>query len=165
MPHLEVGSLGWRRLHQKQRTGLTVRDRLVKMSHHGFRSLDDESFWCLCTEPGLRADFRCIPELDHVLSVAWEGRRSWHLCSPDFCHPAARLQGWGWASVVHWQGEGVTLGLWLWLLTVKLTCCPRVTRQQTTDTHGHWRHRGTHMGIGVRQMMGTQTQASCCGSA
>lgn len=32
-------------------------------------------------------------------------------------------------------------------------------------THGQRRHKGTHMDIGVRQMMGTQTQPSCYGFA
>lgn len=31
--------------------------------------------------------------------------------------------------------------------------------------HGQQRHKGTHMGTGVRQMVGTQTQPSCYGFA
>lgn len=94
----------------------------------------------MCREPGLRADFRWTLEL--VLSGTWGMKRVL-----AFMFSCFLPQGWGWTTWVHRQGEGATLGLWLCLLTVQWTCCPRVTRQQTEDTH---------MGIRIRWMMRTK---------
>lgn len=115
----------------------------------------------LCTEPGPQADSRNM--LQSVLSTGKEGKGPGCLASYShdlqLCPQRVVLSSWE-TRPQAWLG-GASLGSWVCMLGMQLICCPRIPREQTTDSET----KGTDRDFRVRQICSSSSLATCRGLA